>query len=60
MPTTFTSLIERLVTRAEHGQLTETQHTIVGRACARQVGAIPVNRHSSRRPSNPRPVFRYR
>lgn len=60
MPTTFTSLIERLVTRAEHGQLTEAQHAIVGRACARQVGAIPVNRHSSRRPSNPRPVFRYR
>ncbi|EGT5592402.1 hypothetical protein BOR84_10620 [Corynebacterium striatum] len=60
MPTTFPSLIERLVTRAEHGQLTETQHTIVGRACARQLGAIPVKRHSSRHPSNPRPVFRYR
>ena len=30
MPTTFPSLIDRLVTRAEHGQLTEAQYTIVG------------------------------
>lgn len=59
MPTTFPSLIDRLVTRAEHGQLTETQHTIVGRACARQLGAIPTRKHT-RRETTPRPVFRYR
>ncbi|MDK8808564.1 hypothetical protein [Corynebacterium striatum] len=60
MPTTFPSLIERLVTRAEHGQLAEAQYIIVGRACARQLGAIPTRKHTRHQPSNPRPVFRYR
>lgn len=60
MPTTFPNLIKRLVTRAEHGQLTEAQHAIVGRACARQVGAIPTHQHTRRKPTQPRPVFRYR
>lgn len=60
MPITFPSLIERLVTRAKQGQLTEAQHAIVGRACARQVGAIPTHQHTRRKPTQPRPVFRYR
>lgn len=59
MPITFPSLIERLVTRAKNGQLTEAQHAIVGRACARQLGAIPTHQHA-RRETAPRPVFRYR
>lgn len=60
MLTTFQSLIDRLVTRAKQGQLTEAQHAIVGRACARQLGAIPTHKHTRREPAQPRPVFRYR
>ncbi|ERS41847.1 MULTISPECIES: hypothetical protein [Corynebacterium] len=59
MPTTFPSLIDRLVTRAEQGHLTEAQHAIVGRACARQLAAIPTHQHAQRETA-PRPVFRYR